>query len=86
MSVELGSEAAGRRGVRCSPGDDEHPLPYAYVTPWGDVPRITYWTEPHFRGARIGSDAIAALVDQRDAVARVLLPGPRPDARGQRRR
>lgn len=35
MAVELGSEAAGRRaGFGVSPGDDETPEPYLYVTPW----------------------------------------------------
>jgi hypothetical protein len=76
LSVELGAEADGRRaGFGCSPGDGEHPLPYAYVTPWGDVPDDPYWTEPHFRGARIGWDAIAAAVDQRDAVLEFFRQG-----------
>jgi hypothetical protein len=76
MSVEIGSEAAGRRaGFGCSPGDDEHPMPYAYVTPWGQAPEDPYWTEPHFRGARIGWDAIAALPDQRGAVLAFFCQG-----------
>lgn len=35
LAVEIGDEAAGRRaGYGISPGDDETPEPYLYVTPW----------------------------------------------------
>ena len=37
VAIELGSEAAGvRAGYGASPGDEEHPEPYLYVTPWAE--------------------------------------------------
>ncbi|MEY2476145.1 MAG: hypothetical protein QOG87_1460 [Actinomycetota bacterium] len=69
MAFEQGAESAGRRaGYGCSPGDADHPLPYAYVVPWGEVPDDPYWAEPHFRGAAFAWEAIAAAEDQRAAV------------------
>jgi hypothetical protein len=66
LSFELGDEASGRRaGYGCSPGDSDHPLPYAYVVPWAEVPPDPYWGETHFRGASLEWDAIAAASDQR---------------------
>jgi hypothetical protein len=69
LAFEQGAESAGRRaGYGCSPGDDDHPLPYAYVVPWAEVPDDPFWSEPHFRGAALGWDAIVGAVDQRVAV------------------
>lgn len=69
MSFESGAEDQGRRaGFGCSPGDAEHPLPYAYVTPWAEVPADPFWAETHFRGASLQWDAIAAAGDQRRSV------------------
>src|ERR1700733_9105804 len=35
VAIELGSEAEGRRATYgFSPGDEQHPEPYAYVGPW----------------------------------------------------
>lgn len=67
LAFEQGAGPA-RGGFGCSPGDDEHPLPYAYVTPWEDVPGDPFWCEPHFRGARLDWEAIVDAVDQRVAV------------------
>jgi hypothetical protein len=64
LSVDVGDEAAGGRGTfGASPGDDDHPAPYLYVTHWGDVRDDEYWNEAHFAGARL---TVAALADARD--------------------
>jgi hypothetical protein len=69
LAFEQGAESEGHRaGYGCSPGDAEHPLPYAYVVPWGEVPDDPYWAEAHFRGAALGWDAISAVDDQRATV------------------
>jgi hypothetical protein len=69
LSFEFGDEASGRRaGYGCSPGDAEHPLPYAYVVPWGEVPDDPFWSEAHFRGAGLNWEAIAGAENQRSAV------------------
>jgi hypothetical protein len=37
IAIELGSETEGRRaGFGASPGDEDHPEPYLYVTPWAE--------------------------------------------------
>lgn len=76
MAFEMGSEEAGRRaGYGCSPGDTEHPCPYAYVVPWGAGADDPFWCEPHFRGARMDWVAITAAVEQRDAVLEFFRQG-----------
>ncbi len=58
-SVDLGDEAAGRRGTfGASPGDEQHPLPYLYVTHWADVAADAYWNDAAFGGASLGYDAL----------------------------
>jgi hypothetical protein len=73
-AFEQGAGAA-RAGYGCSPGDDEHPLPYAYVTPWGTGADDPFWCEPHFRGARMDWVAITAAVEQREAVLEFFRQG-----------
>ncbi len=64
LSVDVGDEADGGRGTfGASPGDDDHPDPYLYVTHRGDVGDDEYWNETHFAGARL---TIAAFADARD--------------------
>ncbi|MGA2469198.1 MAG: hypothetical protein ABSG64_00730 [Solirubrobacteraceae bacterium] len=66
VSVELGSEGAGQRaGYGSSPGDDEHPVPYLYVAPWGQTPEGDRWQAIGFSGAELGYDALLATDDQR---------------------
>lgn len=66
LSVDLGDEAAGRRATfGASPGDDAHPLPYAYVTPWA-AQEGAFWNEGSF--ASLDFDAFADAPDQRAAV------------------
>jgi hypothetical protein len=53
-AVELGSEADGRRaGYGCSPGDELHPEPYCYVTPWTEQPAGELWNARGFAGAEL---------------------------------
>lgn len=55
IAVELGEEAAGRRAnYGFSPGDEDHPEPYAYVGPWTAEVGGEMWTARGFRGAELG--------------------------------
>lgn len=64
VSIELGSEAGGRRaGYGASPGDGEHPEPYLYVTPWSPPPDGELWNATAFRGADL---PVAELLDADD--------------------
>jgi hypothetical protein len=54
VSVELGAEQAGKRaGYGASPGDEQHPEPYLYVTPWAELPDGELWQATAFRGAEL---------------------------------
>ena len=65
VAVELGSEEAGQRaGYGGSPGDDDHPDPYLYVGPWGEVPEGEVWNATHFGGALLPYDVLLASDDQ----------------------
>jgi hypothetical protein len=64
LSVDLGVDANGRRGTYgASPGDEAHPEPYLYVTPWtaqsGD-----FWNEGSY--ASLPFTELGAATDQRD--------------------
>ena len=81
MSVDLGAEKVGARGTfGVSPGDDDDPDPYLYVTHWADVPPHPYWNAEHFAGAALSVVEITDSPDQREAAltffrrGRVLLP------------
>jgi hypothetical protein len=66
LSVDLGDEGAGRRATfGASPGDDAHPLPYAYVSPW-EAQTGAFWNETTF--ASLSLTDFAAAADQRRAV------------------
>jgi hypothetical protein len=68
ISVELGGEADGRRaGYGVSPGDEQHPLPYLYVVPWGETPADPLWQASGFKGAELGYEELIAAADQRAA-------------------
>ena len=76
MSVELGDERARARGTfGVSPGDDEHPDPYLYVTHWGDVVPDPYWAAEHFPGAALTAEAVGRATDQREAALTFLRQG-----------
>ena len=66
VSLELGSEEAGRRaGYGASPGDEEHPEPYLYVVPWSAKPSGPRWQAHGFDGAELGYGELLAATDQR---------------------
>jgi hypothetical protein len=73
VSVELGSEAAGRRaGYGASPGDEEHAEPYLYVVPWGELPAGPRWQAQGFDGAELTYTELLAAADQRVAALEFL--------------
>jgi hypothetical protein len=65
LSFDFGDEAAGQRGTYgASPGDDAHPVPYVYVTPW-TAQSGEFWNEGSY--ASLSLTAFAAAGDQRRA-------------------
>lgn len=57
VAIELGSEADGRRaGYGASPGDEDHPEPYLYVTPWAEEGFV-----------ELGYQELLAATDRREA-------------------
>jgi len=84
VSVELGSQAAGRRaGYGASPGDGEHDEPYLYVVPWGEVPNGPRWQARGFAGAELGYGALLDAADQR-ALALEFFEGALSDLEARR--
>jgi hypothetical protein len=68
VSVELGNEQTEQRaGYGGSPGDEAHPEPYLYVTPWTAQPAGELWQASGFAGAELPYAALLAAPDQRDA-------------------
>jgi hypothetical protein len=61
IAIELGDESAGRRATYgVSPGDAEHPEPYAYVAPWTQPAPDPVWNATAFTGAEApAADALA---------------------------
>jgi hypothetical protein len=65
-AVDLGEEAAGRRAsFGASPGDDAHPEPYLYVSPWCEHVGA-FWNDDAFGGASLTYAALLAADDQRE--------------------
>jgi hypothetical protein len=61
LSVELGAEGAGKRaGYGASPGDELHPEPYLYVTPWSEQVDGDLWRASAFRGAELSYGELLA--------------------------
>jgi hypothetical protein len=82
IAVELGAEAAGTRATYgFSPGDEQHPEPYAYVGPWvtqtGEL-----WHATGFPGAELGYGALVAAEDPR-ALALAFLAARRDALAGR---
>jgi hypothetical protein len=76
LSVDLGDETAGQRGTfGASPGDEQHPLPYLYVTHWGAVADDPYWNDTGFGGASLGYDRLVDVEDPRGAALEFLTAG-----------
>jgi hypothetical protein len=68
MSVDLGVEGDGSRGTfGASPGDDDHPEPYLYVTHWAEVPDDPLWNDASFGGANLALSEWVDADDQRAA-------------------
>jgi hypothetical protein len=66
MAVELGHEASGARATYgLSPGDDEHPAPYAYVAPWLAPTPGELWRATRFTGAELSGATLLEAEDQR---------------------
>jgi hypothetical protein len=58
IAIDLGAGAA-RATYGISPGDADHPEPYAYVTPWtapAETGPSTFWNAVAFRGAERSAD------------------------------
>jgi hypothetical protein len=66
-AIDLGDQAAGRRGTYgASPGDRHHPEPYLYASPWAG--RIDpFFDEPSFNGAARTRTTLAAAADSHAA-------------------
>jgi hypothetical protein len=70
VAIELGSEADGLRATYgFSPGDEQHPEPYAYVGPWMAQPPGELWKAHGFAGAEL---AYADLLGADDQAAMAL--------------
>lgn len=82
LAIEMGEEAKGRRATYgFSPGDEEHPEPYAYVAPWVAQPPGQLWNARGFGGAELGyADLLAG--DDPSRLALQFLRGRR-DALGE---
>jgi hypothetical protein len=66
LAMELGSESAGKRAnFGASPGDDDHPEPYLYVSPWTVEVSGELWNATGFNGAELGYAELLAAEDQR---------------------
>jgi hypothetical protein len=66
MAVELGSEGAGTlASYGCSPGDEQHPEPYLYVSPWTARPTGPLWQAHGFAGAELAYPQLLEANDQR---------------------
>ena len=61
LSIDCG---ANRATYGISPGDDEHPEPYLYVSPWTRQSG-PLWSDPHFGGASLPYDVLLGADDQR---------------------
>jgi hypothetical protein len=65
LAFDAGDESAGQRaGYGVSPGDENHPEPYAYVGPWSqNVGEEPGWNASGFVGAELGYAELAAADD-----------------------
>jgi hypothetical protein len=68
VAIELGDEASGERATYgFSPGDENHPEPYAYVGPWRPGVEGELWNAVGFGGAELGYAELLGAADQRAA-------------------
>jgi hypothetical protein len=68
VAIEIGEQAAGARATYgFSPGDEDHPEPYAYAGPWAEQPAGELWNARGFKGAELGYDDLLAASDPLEA-------------------
>jgi hypothetical protein len=68
IAIELGSEEFGQRAnYGLSPGDEQHPEPYAYVSAWTVEVSGELWQASGFRGAELTYAGLLAATDQHAA-------------------
>jgi hypothetical protein len=90
VAIEMGDEAAGARATYgFSPGDENHPEPYAYVAPWTAQEAGDFWNARGFGGAELGYTELLAsegpdkaaldfMRSRRDALAQTQHTGTEP--------
>jgi hypothetical protein len=65
LAIEMGS-ANSRASYGASPGDDDHPEPYLYVSATGSIDRADrFWNDSAFNGASLSYAKLLAAEDQR---------------------
>jgi hypothetical protein len=63
-AVEIGPEDEGRRAsFGGSPGDQAHPEPYVYVSPWTPPAPDPFWNDRAFGGASLGYAHLGGLTN-----------------------
>jgi hypothetical protein len=68
VAIELGDEASGKRATYgASPGDEEHPEPYLYVSTWSPPAGGPLWNATAFPGAELAYAELLAASDRRAA-------------------
>lgn len=79
LATETGDEDAGKRAsYGVSPGDTAHPLPYFYVSAWGEIDRANpYWNDHAFSGASLGYADLARSADPETTAIEFLVEGHR---------
>lgn len=64
IAIELGDEDGGvRANYGFSPGDGDHPEPYAYVSPWSAEVSGELWQASGFKGAELSYAELLAAAD-----------------------
>lgn len=76
-ATELGDQDTGKRAsYGASPGDGDHPEPYLYVGPWGEVDASdTFWNDSSFGGASVGYGELMESDDPVQTGLQFLLRG-----------
>lgn len=63
-AIAMGDAAGARATYGASPGDADHPEPYLYVGPWGEIDDTDgFWNETAFTGASLAFRDLAAAED-----------------------
>jgi hypothetical protein len=78
-AIEMGAEALGQRAsYGASPGDAAHPMPYLYVSAWGEIDRSNrFWNDTAFNGASLAYEELLVEVDPITTGLVFLLEGHR---------